>query len=73
MEEGLPGERGVMRIDVVEAVAEEGRGLSDRHRERLLAEGEERATGPVLRLGDRRRKLGEQHGIHPGLTVRRRG
>lgn len=78
VEEGFPVEPGLIRLDVVEAVAEDGRCLPDRDRERLLPECNERTTGPVLRPGDRHRsseatttdlfdrpvKLVEQGGIH---------
>jgi len=86
-EEGFPGERWLVRVDLVKAVTEGRRCLTDRHRERLLSEGDQGTAGLVLRLGDRHRRgeamvtdlfdrrvqLVEQDGIHQAITVRRPG
>ena len=86
-EEGFPGERWLVRVDLVKAVTEDRRCLTDRHRERLLSEGDQGTAGLVLRLGDRHRRgeamvtdlfdrrvqLVEQDGIHQAITVRRPG
>ena len=86
-EEGFPGERWLVRVDLVKAATEDRRCLTDRHRERLLSEGDQGTAGLVLRLGDRHRRgeamvtdlfdrrvqLVEQDGIHQAITVRRPG
>jgi hypothetical protein len=56
MEEALPAEARIARIDLVQTLAEDQGGLPDADREGLLAEGDQRVAGTMFGVGDRQRR-----------------